>query len=97
MKQSTLLTTEAIDQLHATGVSENLFLVGPQQAVVIEADAVRHTIHDITDVLVMSNYRKRSLANTTDSDHYRLHLHLKQRKKHGYDVAPLSILNLSVG
>ncbi|VVB60660.1 Uncharacterised protein [uncultured archaeon] len=53
-----LLTTEAIDQLHATGVSENLFLVGPQRAVIIEADAVRHTIHDINDVFVMSNYAK---------------------------------------
>jgi hypothetical protein len=53
-----LLTTEAIDQLHATGVSENLFLVGPQRAVIIEADALRYTIHDINDVLVMSNYAK---------------------------------------
>jgi len=53
-----LLTTEAIYQLHATGVSENLFLVGPQQAVIIEADAVRHTIHTINDILVMSNYAK---------------------------------------
>jgi hypothetical protein len=53
-----LLTTEAIDRLHATGVSENLFLVGPQRAVVIEADAVRHSIKDIPDVLVMSNYAK---------------------------------------
>jgi hypothetical protein len=53
-----LLTTEAINQLHATGVSENLFLVSPQQAVVIEADAVRHTIHTIDDVFVMSNYAK---------------------------------------
>jgi len=53
-----LLTTEAIDSLHATGVSENLFLVGPQRAVVIEADAVHHSIKDIPDVLVMSNYPK---------------------------------------
>ena len=53
-----LLTTEAIDQFHATGVSENLFLVGPQRAIIIEADAVRYTIHDINDVLVMSNYAK---------------------------------------
>jgi hypothetical protein len=53
-----LLTTAAINQLHATGVSENLFLVSPQQAVVIEADAVRHTIHTINDVFVMSNYAK---------------------------------------
>jgi hypothetical protein len=54
----TLLTTEAVDQLHATGVSENLFLVGPQQAVVIEADAVHHSVKDVTDILVMSNYPK---------------------------------------
>jgi hypothetical protein len=53
-----LLTTEAIDHLHATGVSENLFLVGPQRAVVIEADAVHHTTRDVTDILVMSNYPK---------------------------------------
>lgn len=54
----TLLTTDAIDQLHATGVSENLFLVGPQRAVVIEADAVHHTTKDVPNVLVMSNYAK---------------------------------------
>lgn len=53
-----LLTSDAIDQLHATGVSENLFVVGPQKAVVIEADALRYTIQDIPDVLVMSNYAK---------------------------------------
>jgi hypothetical protein len=54
----TLLSTEAVDQLHATGVSENLFLVGPQKAVVIEADAVHHSVKDVTDILVMSNYPK---------------------------------------
>lgn len=53
-----LLTTKAVDTLHATGVSENLFLIGPHRAVVIEADAVRYTIRDVTDVLVMSNYPK---------------------------------------
>ncbi len=54
----TLLTTDAIDRLHATGVSENLFVVGPQKAVVIEADAVRYTIQNIPETLVMSNYAK---------------------------------------
>jgi len=53
-----LLTTEATDQLHATGVSENLFVVGPRRAVVIEADAVHDTTTDVSDVLVMSNYPK---------------------------------------
>jgi len=54
----TLLTTDAIDRLHATGVSENLFVVGPTKAVVIEADAVRYTIQNIPETLVMSNYAK---------------------------------------
>jgi hypothetical protein len=53
-----LLTAEAVDQLHATGVSENLFLVGPQKAVVIEADAKHYTTKEVSDVLVMSNYAK---------------------------------------
>lgn len=53
-----LLTTEAVDELHATGVSENLFVVGPQRAVVIEADAKHYAITDVSDVLVMSNYAK---------------------------------------
>jgi hypothetical protein len=53
-----LLTTKTVDQLHATGVSENLFVVGSSKAVVIEADALRYTIQDIPDVLVMSNYAK---------------------------------------
>jgi hypothetical protein len=54
----TLLTTDAIDRLHATGVTENLFVVGPHKAVVIEADAVRYTVKEISDILVMSNYPK---------------------------------------
>lgn len=53
-----LLTTEAVDELHATGVSENLFVVGPKKAVVIEADARQYTIRDVPDVCVMSNYAK---------------------------------------
>jgi len=90
-----LLTTEAIDSLHATGVSENLFLVGPQRAVVIEADAIHHSIKDIPDVLVMSNYPKTSGEHNC-SDQCRLRLRLIQRKKHGCDVVPLCILNRSV-
>ncbi|MBN1859972.1 MAG: hypothetical protein JW840_00770 [Candidatus Thermoplasmatota archaeon] len=54
----TALTTEAVDQLHATGVSENLFVIGPQKAVVIEADALRYTRKNISTVAVMSNYAK---------------------------------------
>jgi hypothetical protein len=53
-----LLTTEAVDELHATGVSENLFLVGPQKAFVIEADALHFTTTEVSDITVMSNYPK---------------------------------------
>lgn len=51
-----LLTTEAVDQLHATRVSENLFVVGPQRSVIIEADAVRYFTRNITALLARSNY-----------------------------------------
>ena len=54
----TALTTEAVETLHATGVSENLFVIGPQKAVVIEADALRYTRKNISTVVVMSNYVK---------------------------------------
>jgi hypothetical protein len=54
----TLLTSDAIDHLHATGVTENLFVVGPNKAVVIEADAVHYTVKEISDILIMSNYPK---------------------------------------
>jgi hypothetical protein len=52
----TLLTTDAIGTMHATSVGENLFLVSPTEAAVIEADAFHHTITDVNDVWVMSNY-----------------------------------------
>lgn len=51
------LTTKAVDQLHATGVSENLCVVGPENGYLIEADAYRYTIKEIKDdVDVISNY-----------------------------------------
>lgn len=54
----TLLTTDAINQLHATGVAENLFLIGPHRSLLIEADAFQFAIEDVSDILVMSNYPK---------------------------------------
>lgn len=54
----TLLTSDAIDELHAPAVSENLFVVGPKKAYVVEADAVRYDVEEIDDVRVMSNYPK---------------------------------------
>ncbi len=59
-----LLTVEAVDRLHATGVSENLCVVGPDNGYLIEADAYRYHIKEIIDdVDVISNY-PRELWNT---------------------------------
>ena len=54
-----LLTEDAVDKMHATGVSENLFIVGPTGGYIIEADAFRYDIKKIDDgVWIMSNYPK---------------------------------------
>ena len=54
-----LMTVDAVDNLHASAVSENLFIVGPQKAYVVEADAFHYSIREINDdVIVMSNYPK---------------------------------------
>jgi len=55
-----LMTEDCVDQLHATGVSENLFVVGPNKGVVIEADAFRYKVKEIDNgVVVMTNYPKK--------------------------------------
>ena len=54
-----LLTEDAVKKMHATGVSENLFVVGPNKGIVIEADAFRYKIKEIENgIVVMSNYPK---------------------------------------
>lgn len=54
-----LLTEDVVDKYHATGVSENLFVVGPNRGYIIEADAFRYDIKELkNDVGVMSNYPK---------------------------------------
>ncbi|MBU0498417.1 MAG: hypothetical protein KKC68_03785 [Candidatus Thermoplasmatota archaeon] len=53
-----LLTNVCVDQFHATGVSENLFVVGPQKGYLIEADAYRYDVKEIKDICVISNYPK---------------------------------------
>ena len=53
------LTKDLVDEMHATGVSENLFVVGPNTGFVIEADAYRYDIKEIKNgVAAMSNYPK---------------------------------------
>jgi hypothetical protein len=54
-----LMTIDLVDKMHATGVSENLFVVGPNIGYVIEADAFHYDIKEVNDgVVVMSNYPK---------------------------------------
>ncbi len=53
-----MLTVDAVDKLHAPAVSENLFVVGPKEAYVIEADAVRYNVKKVNDICVMTNYPK---------------------------------------
>jgi len=51
------LTALSVDELHATGVPENLCVVGPEKGYLIEADAYRYDIKEIIDdVDVISNY-----------------------------------------
>lgn len=54
-----LLTKDVVDKYHATGVTENLFVVGPDKGYVVEADAFRYKTNEITDGFeVMHNYPK---------------------------------------
>jgi hypothetical protein len=53
-----LLTKDVVDDLHASGVSENLFVVGPRKAYFLEADFKNYKIKDIQDYEVISNYPK---------------------------------------
>ena len=55
---------EAVDylvdvvEMHAPGVAENLFVVGPKRAYIIEADAYHYIVKEVNGVAVMSNYPK---------------------------------------
>lgn len=54
-----LLTEDAVKQMHATGVSENLFVVGPIRGYVIEGDAFHYEVEEIINgVSVRHNYPK---------------------------------------
>ncbi len=54
-----ILTKEAVKEMHASSVSENLFVVGPKKGYVIEADAIQYNVKEINDeIVVMSNYPK---------------------------------------
>jgi hypothetical protein len=56
---TSLLTKDAVTKMHATGVSENLFIIGPKKGVVIEADAFHYDIKEFENgIVVMANYPK---------------------------------------
>ncbi len=72
-----LLTEDAVDKYHATGVPENLFVVGPDEGYVIEADVIHHKTKKVDDFVVMTNYAKelwkksfiyRSIAKSFDKE-----------------------------
>lgn len=55
-----LLTIDLVDEMHASSVSENLFIIGPKTGFVIEADAYHYDITEVVDdVLAYSNYPKK--------------------------------------
>lgn len=49
---------EVVD-MHAVGIGENLFVVGPLKGYVIEADAFHFLKEEVKDIAVMSNYPKK--------------------------------------
>jgi len=54
-----LLTEDAVKKMHATGVSENLFVVGPDKGFVVEGDAFHYKVEEIVNgVSVRHNYPK---------------------------------------
>lgn len=54
-----LLTEDVVKQMHASGVSENLFVVGPNTGFVVEGDAFHYEIEEINNgVAVRHNYPK---------------------------------------
>ncbi len=54
-----LLTEDVVNKYHAPGVSENLFVIGPDSGYIIEADAFNYKIKEFVNAVgVMSNYPK---------------------------------------
>jgi len=52
-----LLTKDVVKEMHASGVSENLFVVGPNKGFVVEGDAFHYEIEEIVNgVAVRHNY-----------------------------------------
>ncbi len=55
---SMLLTHDIIDGMHAPSIAENIFVIGPDSGVVVEADAFNYRVKEVDNVAVQSNYPK---------------------------------------
>jgi hypothetical protein len=54
-----LMTRDVVDEMHAPGISENLFVVGPEKGFIIEADAFHYSINEVSNKAVaMATYPK---------------------------------------
>jgi len=53
-----LLTNDVVDKMHAPSVAENIFVVGADKGMVIEADAFNYRVRQINSIEVQSNYPK---------------------------------------
>lgn len=71
-----LLTKDAVDEMHATGIGETLYVVGPNKGYAIEADAYNYHVEEIEDVYIKSNYPE-FLWDVCSSDQYKYAPHFE--------------------
>ena len=64
-----LLVDEAVHDLHATGKGEVLYVVGPDHAYVIEANAKDAVVDEVEDVYVRTNYPVKLWETATKESH----------------------------
>ncbi len=57
-QQAVDMLVKAVEDMHAPGVPENLFVVGPSEAYLVEGTAYHYNIRQVHGVAVRSNYPK---------------------------------------
>jgi len=57
-QQAVDMLVRAVEDMHAPGVPENLFVVGPSSAYLIEGTAIHYSVQEVHGVAVRSNYPK---------------------------------------
>ena len=65
----TFLVDGAVHELHATGKGEALYVVGPDHAYVIEANAVDAVVDEVDDIYVRTNYPVKLWETATKESH----------------------------